>query len=383
MDSTINQFIPSRLIEARELKGLTRKALAELLEISPTTLSNYEMGRTVPTGNIEELSTALDVPSGFFYLRGREERVYGAPFFRNALSARTKKSHTSLKQFTNIAYDHIAWIGRDIEFPVFNLPQSEKDIEDLSFNSTFIEKMASDTRKALGVGDGPILNLIALLENNGIVVIRNHSLDGHKYDGFNQIINNRPLIILSSKNKTHTYFRERYSLAHELGHIVLHSHLQEEEALNATKLKLIEKQANAFAGAFLLPRTGFIRDVGRITLQNLIPVKSRWRVSIAAMVMRMHTLDIIDDDRKTSLMKQISFQGWRTKEPLDTEYKPEQPTYLAKAWEMITTHGYRNIDEIETDLRHSLTWFASTLSISLDDLRGEIIIQFSKHVNKS
>lgn len=381
-DIQSTNFIPSRLIEARELKGMTRKALAEQLEISPTTLSNYEMGRTVPTGNIDELSSALDVPSGFFYLTGREERSYGAPFFRNAISARTKKSHTSLKRFTKIAYDQIDWIGRDIEFPEFNLPQSEKDIEDSSFDMDFIEKMAKETRTALGVGDGPVLNLCALLENHGVLVIRNHSLDGHKYDGFNQIINNRPLVILSSKNKTHTYFRERYSLAHELAHIVLHSHLQEEEALNPKKLKLIEKQANDFAGAFLLPKVSIIRDVGKLTLQNLIPVKSRWRVSIAAIIMRLYSLGLIDDDRKTSLMKQLSFQGWRTREPLDAEYKPEQPTYLAKAWDMITTHGLRSVDEIETDLRHSLGWFASTLSISLKELRGDIIIQFSNHIAK-
>ncbi|MHB1787075.1 MAG: ImmA/IrrE family metallo-endopeptidase [Acidimicrobiales bacterium] len=115
--------------------------------------------------------------------------------------------------------------------------------------------------------------------------------------------------------------RQRFTLAHELGHLVLH-----------TRRRFVpdpEDEANRFAGAFLIPRDRAEEFVSTdVTLRDLAQLKATWGVSIQALIMRCSQLGLIDPARKASLFKQLSARGWRKTEPVKVHL--EAPALLTK-----------------------------------------------------
>ncbi len=88
-----------------------------------------------------------------------------------------------------------------------------------------------------------------------------------------------------------------------------------------------------------MPEKSFLREVRRVTLDDLLVLKSRWKVSVSAMIMRCYQLNLISDDDRVRLYKSLSARGWRRKEPLDDMTKPEEPKLLGRAVQMIVNHG--------------------------------------------
>ena len=108
-------------------------------------------------------------------------------------------------------------------------------------------------------------------------------------------------------------------MAHELGHIVLHPWSEDIETLSKEEFKARERQANMFASAFLLPRDNFSKDVLQYPtdLKFYLFLKKKWKVSIQAMMYRTRQLNIISANQYQYMMRQVSKNGWRTKEPDD------------------------------------------------------------------
>jgi Zn-dependent peptidase ImmA (M78 family) len=132
----------------------------------------------------------------------------------------------------------------------------------------------------------------------------------------------------------------------------LHRGVDEAELEDPKFLKVIESEADRFAGAFLLPRASFPNEVYTLRLDAFVELKRRWRVSIQAMVHRCADLGIATADQTLNLYKQISSRKWRTNEPLDDpDVLPlEQPKLLRRAVEMILESGRKQKDEILADL---------------------------------
>jgi len=121
--------------------------------------------------------------------------------------------------------------------------------------------------------------------------------------------------------------RLRFSVAHEVGHLVLHSSLKGSVAA-------IEKEADRFAAELLMPEEGIRQDlVPPITLSLLVELKPRWGVSIQALVMRSADLGILARGQATYLHRQISSRGWRKREP--AELVPEKPRAYRKMAELL------------------------------------------------
>ena len=97
-----------------------------------------------------------------------------------------------------------------------------------------------------------------------------------------------------------------------------------------------EIQAHKYAGAFLLPEKSFVRDIPEITLEALLAIKPRWRVSIAAMISRVAELQLVSDDRIVGFWKSINRRGWRRREPLDLEIGVNKPRLIHLAMNMLT-----------------------------------------------
>ena len=149
----------------------------------------------------------------------------------------------------------------------------------------------------------------------------------HKIDAFSQWFNNYPYIVLGSDKSSAV--RSRFDLAHELGHLILHAHIDLEALCKKDVLDRVEKEANYFAGAFLLPRDIFLSEVIYKTIDHFIMLKKRWKVSIQAMVKRCQALDIFNESQVRYLIAQINQRGYRKREPLDEVILYETP-YLFK-----------------------------------------------------
>ena len=130
--------------------------------------------------------------------------------------------------------------------------------------------------------------------------------------------------------------RGRFDAAHELGHLVLHREIGEEELENVETLDQIEREANRFASAFLLPRESYPLEVFTTRIDGYVHLKERWKVAVSAQVTRCLHLGIIGDDQALNLRKQISKRNWRKREPLDDVLKPEEPVLLRKCFELVT-----------------------------------------------
>ncbi|MDH0144715.1 ImmA/IrrE family metallo-endopeptidase [Aquipseudomonas alcaligenes] len=135
------------------------------------------------------------------------------------------------------------------------------------------------------------------------------------------------------------------TLAHELGHLVLHKGI--ERATDPVRYKQMEDQAHRFAGAFLLPAETFAAEVKLpATLDSLQLLKQRWGVSVAAIVMRLHALGMIDQDEKSLLFKRRSARWGVKSEPGDDARSPEQPRLLKRTIELLASSGVLPIEAV-------------------------------------
>ena len=122
--------------------------------------------------------------------------------------------------------------------------------------------------------------------------------------------------------------RLNFDLAHELGHMVLHNGVD----VNSDNLARVERQANYFAGCFLLPRETFSREVFSTSIHYFFKLKERWRVSVAAMIYRCKELGILNANQISYLFRQLTAKGMRKREPLDTAFKTEIPPFSGPRW---------------------------------------------------
>jgi Zn-dependent peptidase ImmA (M78 family) len=186
-----------------------------------------------------------------------------------------------------------------------------------------ISEKADFLRQYWEIGNSPIENMISLLENNGIFVFVVNSSGIHT-DAYSRIINNIPVVVLNKYKGTSV--RQRFSLAHELGHLVLHSNLTEMDF--ELRAKEIEKEASLFASNFLMPPAKFSSSVISPKLEHFLELKKEWKVSIAAMIYHCKQIGILDDKKANALQMQLSKKWGRKTEPLDNELGFEKSLYM-------------------------------------------------------
>jgi Zn-dependent peptidase ImmA (M78 family) len=188
-----------------------------------------------------------------------------------------------------------------------------------------------------------------LLEKNG-AVIGVGKVDADNFDAFSQrrSFDDRPFIFLSTDKSVAA--RSRFDASHEFGHIILHRDVDDKTLKIPSELKIIEAQANYFASAFLLPEKEFCEDLVAPSLDCFKGMKSRWKTSIAAMIMRCKGLEIIDEDQTKRLWINLTRRDWRTEEPLDDTMELEKPRLLSQSVNMILNGGAATKQQLLDDL---------------------------------
>lgn len=306
-------FNPARLSLARRRRKLTKKALAELLDVDQKTVIRYEHGDVEPpASNMAALSSALDFPQSFFYGQELDEPMAEAASFRSLSSISARDRDAAL------AAGALAFLLSDWVHERFALPSH--DLIDFKEGSD-PETAARALRQHWGLGERPIQNVVHMLEAKGVRVF-SLAENTQAVDAFSMWRRDIPYVFL---NTTKTAERSRFDAVHELGHLVLHRHGGPRGG------REVEDQANQFASAFLMPEADVRARLPRIgMLSEIVAAKRRWRVSVSALNYRLHKLGITTDWQYRTFCIQI-MQNFKQTEPegIDRE--------LSIVWDKVLT----------------------------------------------
>lgn len=314
----LDRINPKMITAARELRGFTKKEVASKLGKTPAAITKFEKGTLLPElDTFFSLANILSVPPAFFAKQDQATHGFELAdcFFRGKASVTMKEKRIITREGERGSELFVFFQSKGILFPEDNIIKDEQE----SFSNKEIEAIALHMRNHLGLGFGPIDNLIRTLESNGVFIINLSSNVFQKTDAFSVKSKEHPLIFV---NKEQTPSRLLFDIAHELGHIALHEGVEH----GAQQ----EIEANRFASAFLLPWSVFKEECPRRwSLRAFLEMKKRWRVSIAAMLYRAKTLNIISESSFKRAMISLSQQGYKQSEPGEQERETPSLCYEA------------------------------------------------------
>lgn len=306
---------------ARQKKGFTQKLACEKLAVPAAHLSRIENGVAEPDESLLNKAAKLyDVPRSFFdttaTVYGPAVSVHPMPRAKSSVTARDLDRVTAelnvramqLRKFLDAV---------DLDVPR-NIPKLDVD----SYGSP--ETVASVLRAHWKIPAGPIRNLTRLMEAAGCI-ISTSSFGGASVSGMTfQVPGLPPLILI---NDDHPADRMRFTLAHELGHIVMHRFPSE----------TMEREADRFASAFLAPKRDLENSIAgrRVTLEMLASLKPEWKMSMQAILFSARSNRFVSENQFRYLMSQISARNWRTHEPPELDFPRETPSILSS---IIRTH---------------------------------------------
>jgi Zn-dependent peptidase ImmA (M78 family) len=329
-------FNGNMLFLARQMRRMGQEELVAAVGgvVTQGTLSKIERGRIQPTQEMTELfAKALGVRPSFFsnpsYLRQPPVSFHRS---RKALAA---KDETAIHAQSEVYRLSLKKILSDIELEPLIPPPPSIDIEQYNGDSAEIAKVV---RRRWNLKRGPVLDVTKLIEDSGIVIIAfdfgTPLIDGfcqHSGDGLPPVI-----FINSSLPKD----RFRFSLVHELGHLVMHDVPNPEQ----------EDQANLFASEFLMPKDDIKDDLYDLKLTKFMELKLHWGVSMQALIYRSWQIGRLSDRQLKYFFMEISRRGWRKIEPIDVPNLREKPSTLRA---MIDAH-LKQLDFSEDEIAEML-----------------------------
>lgn len=342
-------FVGARLREAREARGITVISLADRLGITRAAIYQYERDEQTPRPEVmDDISNTLGLSLAYFRKPAHRLSLDGNIFYRSK-STSTKGARAKAEKRYFWLQEIVDYLRQFVQFPKVNIPDFNLDPNPLLLSPDQIEDLAIKTRRHWGLGDGPIANMVGLLESNGVIVARDR-LDAEALDAFSEFYleDETPYIVLGSEKLglTKSSVRSRYDAAHELGHLVLHKHADKKQLAKLEIHNEVERQAHRFSGAFLFPAQAFGREFCSSSLDALRFLKPKWKVSIAMMIKRAENLGHITSQQYTSLYINMSQRRWRTVEPYDDKIAVEDPRLLTRAFELILSNGLQTKDDI-------------------------------------
>ncbi|WP_084724677.1 helix-turn-helix domain-containing protein [Streptacidiphilus melanogenes] len=323
-------FDGRRLRLARQLAGLRKNALAAMIGKTPTAVASYENGTKRPAAaTVAQLCLSLGVEPAFF-LSGPGEIDFSerSPHFRS-LRSTTQISRDQAAAYGLATIDAAASLERHVEFPEVNVLPFPVDV-DLEIIQ-LPERAARELRFHWKIPDGPVGHLVRIAENQGILVVfspvQAASVDAYSFDS-----RVRPVIVLNPVKQD--YFRQRFDVAHEIGHLVMH-------ADSEPGGRKIEDQAQAFAAEFLMPAEQ-MRDIlpSSADWPRLSQIKQTWGVSLQALLYRSRSLGVMSEVTYRNAITYLSAKGWRRQEP-GVMPALEQPSLMAQAVSLLEEDGVK------------------------------------------
>ncbi|WP_336758553.1 XRE family transcriptional regulator [Aeromonas hydrophila] len=326
-----NAIRPEMIELRRRMLGLSQTELAARVGIVQGTLSKIEQGLKPVT--IEQtllFAEALSCHPSFFSL---PERLYGGPISANPMYR--KKASVGLKVLDrllaemNVRIGHIRKLMQFVDYRP-ELPLPFYDLDDYEGDPT---KIAENVRRAWYMPNGPVRNLVEWLERAGIIIVE-CDMDDAGLSGVSYHIHGLPPLIFINKNQPMD--RYRFTLAHELGHLVMH------KIPNPN----MEEEANMFAAELLMPSREIAPYLQDLTIEKAAYMKPFWRVSMAALIYRAKVLNQISSGQYEYIWRQMSARRYRINEPVQLEQLGESPSLMPELFKQMKEDMEYSPDEI-------------------------------------
>lgn len=328
---------PEMVRLAREFQGMTQKELSENSKISQGHISKFEKGQLIiPHQQLKKISDVLKMPIPFFYQKGN---IYGLGISNIYHRKRQSLPVQTLKQIQAVINIHTLNISSFLDSIEIKSPYSFEsfDIQDFGGDAMYIANLV---RAHWRIPIGPINNLIDIIERASGIVIK-HNFITNKFDAESRWLKEDGLPPIFFLNENFPTDRMRFTLAHELAHIIMHR----------IPTPNMEEEANTFASEFLMPGKQILPDLVSFSIKKAARLKSKWRVSIASIIKRAKDLGVISDYQYRRMFTQLGVFGYRKREPIFLE--DEKSNFIPKI-----------IDTYKKSLGYTIDDLCNSLKIS-------------------
>jgi Zn-dependent peptidase ImmA (M78 family)/transcriptional regulator with XRE-family HTH domain len=366
LQAVADAFDPARLTQARRLAGLTKRAVADELGVSPAAVGQWETGTTPRLDHLARVAEVLNVPPSFL-AAGRSYARLDA----TAAHFRSLRSTPAAQRAKAIAFTEQVWelahaLERRVQLPPVDLPGFSGGEVDAGAVPADPAAAARVLRDHWGLGRGPIPHLVRTMESHGLIVtlVPFAGTETAKVDAFSTSQLPRPVVVLTPDRADDVY-RHRFTAAHELGHLLLHSDSTPGDPVQ-------EKEADTFAAELLTPREAVVPQLPtRMDLHALDRLSREWGVAVDSLVYRCREVNVISDAayrRAFQRLNQLRQLGLFRRESVEG-YPGELPVLLRRAFELAEQHGF-TLRELADELHLALPRLR--LLLGDDDPRPEL-----------
>lgn len=319
-------FYGEKLRQLRELHGFSRNELAQKLNVSEQTIGQYENNQITPRLDImRKLPEMFSVNMHFFNTPSfikKDVILEGSIAYRTKDRNSRKKINNELEYLT-YSKTFIDYFESFVTSNIGGFELLKQKTNEIQKNSFKISDVASFARSFYELKSNE--DLMSKLEQSGITILEKDLGDTiDAYSGFTK--DEKPYIVLGNFKKTAV--RRNFDLAHELGHLLLHSYIVMNELTNREHTE-VEMQANEFASSFLMPKLEFEKDFNSIPRKTnpdfYIKLKKKYMVSIGALEYRAYKLKLISYQENRYFWSQMTKKKYRELEPLDDIISPIKP----------------------------------------------------------
>jgi Zn-dependent peptidase ImmA (M78 family) len=314
---------------AREVLGWSQTELAERTGVAQGSISKYEKGLQQPSDSqVAVIAHVLGFAPGFF----ADGEARPAAVMYRSRSLRSAKLEAHVRARLNLARIVIQRLTADVEVDtVARFPGP-----DAIFSSP--EEAAQQLRSAWWIAPGPIEEICSYVEAAGGIVARVDLGTDDVVAAYMHPLSD-PQRWFFINTRVSAGDRVRFSLAHEIGHAVMH------EGGLAPDTRQAESESNLFAGALLLPERDLRSELprGRIRMEHLLELKRRWGTSMQMIAMRAMQIGAISSHELSRLYREFGARGYRVNEPV--HIAPEQPSVINAALRIHREqHGYSELE---------------------------------------
>jgi Zn-dependent peptidase ImmA (M78 family)/DNA-binding XRE family transcriptional regulator len=327
----IKEFNHKALIIARESRELTQSELAVKTGIPQSTVSKIEHGLLgIGEDDLKNIAQVLDYPKSFFI---RKMDIYPPNIHYRKKATVPVRILARVEAIMNIYKANVEQLLNSVELSQYHLPNFD-DVKNLT-----AQESARYLRRFWNIPKGSIQNLTTLLEQKGIIVIE-FDFGTEKIDGRSMITDKGIPIIFVNKNIPSD--RKRFTIAHELGHIIMH-------VFSPLTFEVdVEDEAFTFAAEFLMPQNEIYSFVkGKLTIEKLADLKRYWKVSMQAIVYWAQKMKAITSNQARYLWSQFNSLRIKYHEPV--EIQSEQPKFLFEIVDFFMTNLHYS-EEALTDI---------------------------------
>jgi Zn-dependent peptidase ImmA (M78 family)/DNA-binding XRE family transcriptional regulator len=340
---------PEMVTLARESRGLTQSAAAKRLGVSQARLSKIEAGLApVPDELVPLMAHVLGYPRRFFSLKHPILGPGTSEFFHRKRQATPVRTLKQLHAAMNIRMINIARLLTAVEIERDDIPRLDPD----EFGTA--ADIAQAVRAKWNVPPGPVKNVVQMIEDAGGIVVP-CDFGTPLIDAVSRYVPGLPRVFFVDANISGD--RMRLTLAHELGHVVMHQLPHPD----------METHAYQFGAEFLMPGKEIRPQLDHVNIPKLASLKPFWKVSMGALLMRARDVGRVSPRMERYLWSQMSRAGYKAREPAELDIPREEPRLLA---EIIQVH--------REELGYGLRELSDLIGLSEEEAQGVYEIEPSR-----